>query len=110
MACTFAFVGTPASLRAPSATRSNRSTRVVTRADASSAATCVVTPATVGQRSGSASVKGTVRKQNEDRFASYVRLPRCFSASRAVPRNATLAPGTPASSARDDTVTTTDLR
>jgi hypothetical protein len=34
----------------------------------------VVTPATVKSRSGSASVKGTVRKQNEDRFASYVRI------------------------------------
>lgn len=71
MACT-SFVGTPASLRAPAATRSARA-RVSVRADASSAATCVVTPATVGSRSGSASVKGTVRKQNEDRFASYVR-------------------------------------
>jgi hypothetical protein len=38
----------------------------------------VVTPATVGSRSGSASVKGTVRKQNEDRFASYVRPPPVF--------------------------------
>ena len=48
----------------------------VTRADGSAqASTCVVTPATVAQRSGSASVKGTVRKQNEDRFASYVRTP-----------------------------------
>ena len=73
MACT-SFVGTPASLRAPAATRSARA-RVSVRADASSAATCVVTPATVGSRSGSASVKGTVRKQNEDRFASYVRPP-----------------------------------
>lgn len=71
MACT-SFVGTPASLRAPAATRSARA-RVSVRADASSAATCVVTPATVGSRSGSASVKGTVRKQNEDRYASYVR-------------------------------------
>ena len=74
MACTSAFVGTPASLRAPAATRSARA-RVSVRADASSASTCVVTPATVGSRSGSASVKGTVRKQNEDRFASYVSIP-----------------------------------
>ena len=73
MACTSAFVGTPASLRAPAATRSARA-RVSVRADASPAATCVVTPATVKSRSGSASVKGTVRKQNEDRFASYVRI------------------------------------
>ena len=77
MACT-SFVGTPASLRAPAATRSARA-RVSVRADASSAATCVVTPATVGSRSGSASVKGTVRKQNEDRFASYVRPPPALS-------------------------------
>jgi hypothetical protein len=74
MACTSAFVGTPASLRAPAATRSARA-RVSVRADASLAATCVVTPATVKSRSGSASVKGTVRKQNEDRFASYVSFP-----------------------------------
>ena len=77
MACTSAFVGTPASLRAPAATRSARA-RVSVRADASPAATCVVTPATVKSRSGSASVKGTVRKQNEDRFASYVRPPPVF--------------------------------
>ena len=77
MASATSFVGTPATLRAPAATRRARA-RVasVTRADGSAqASTCVVTPATVAQRSGSASVKGTVRKQNEDRFASYVRTP-----------------------------------
>jgi len=90
MACT-SFVGTPASLRAPAATRSARA-RVSVRADASSAATCVVTPATVGSRSGSASVKGTVRKQNEDRFASYVRPPpRSFARPRRVSALAVVA-------------------
>ena len=90
MACT-SFVGTPASLRAPAATRSARA-RVSVRADASSAATCVVTPATVGSRSGSASVKGTVRKQNEDRFASYVRPPpRSFARPRWVSALAVVA-------------------
>ena len=91
MACTSAFVGTPASLRAPAATRSARA-RVSVRADASSAATSLVTPATVGSRCGSASVKGTVRKQNEDRFASYVSVPPCsFAKSRWVSALAVVA-------------------
>lgn len=102
MASATSFVGTPATLRAPAATRRARA-RVasVTRADGSAqASTCAVTPATVAQRSGSASVKGTVRKQNEDRFASYVRLPapspgllalaRAASPPRPRPRRSTL--------------------
>lgn len=90
MASATSFVGTPATLRAPAATRRARA-RVasVTRADGSAqASTCAVTPATVAQRSGSASVKGTVRKQNEDRFASYVRLPALFPGLLALARAA----------------------
>ena len=69
------FVGAPTALRAQVAPRrGSRSTRALTRADAAAQASLAVTPATVGSRSGSASVKGTVRKQNEDRFASYVRI------------------------------------
>jgi hypothetical protein len=63
------FVGAPAALRARVAPRA------LTRADASAQALPAVTPSTVGSRCGSASVKGTVRKQNEDRFASYVSFP-----------------------------------
>ena len=73
MACVSACFSTPGVFAAKPTTtarRSNRAARVVTRADASS--TCVVTPQTVASRTGSASVKGTVRKQNEDRFAGYV--------------------------------------
>lgn len=70
------FVGAPTALRAQVAPRrGSRSTRALTRADAAAQASLAVTPATVGSRSGSASVKGTVRKQNEDRFASYVSYP-----------------------------------
>ena len=32
----------------------------------------VATPDTIASRCGSASVKGTVRKENQDRFAAYV--------------------------------------
>lgn len=78
MAC-FSFVGAPAALRAPVVSRrgSRAGARAapVTRADGAAAASTVnLTPATVAARSGSASIKGTVRKQNEDRFASYVSL------------------------------------
>ena len=66
------FVGAPAALRARVAPRrGSRDARALTRADASAQAVPAVTPSTVGSRCGSASVKGTVRKQNEDRFASY---------------------------------------
>ena len=72
------FVGAPAALRAPIVSRrgSKAAARAapVTRAEGETAAasTLSVSPSTVAGRSGSASVKGTVRKQNEDRFASYV--------------------------------------
>ena len=70
------FVGAPAALRARVAPRrGSRDARALTRADASAQAVPAVTPSTVGSRCGSASVKGTVRKQNEDRFASYVSFP-----------------------------------
>ena len=78
MASVSSFVGASAGLRARAPAR-KRASRVaaITRSDgaAQASSTCNVTPATVGARSGSASVKGTVRKQNEDRFASYVRTP-----------------------------------
>ena len=71
------FVGAPAALRAPVVSRrgskASARTAPVTRAEGETATgTVTVTPATVAVRSGSASIKGTVRKQNEDRFASYV--------------------------------------
>jgi len=70
------FVGAPTALRARVAPRrGSRDARALTRADASAQAVPAVTPSTVGSRCGSASVKGTVRKQNEDRFASYVSFP-----------------------------------
>ena len=71
------FVGAPAALRAPVVSRRGSKvsarTAPVTRAEGETATgTVAVTPATVAVRTGSASIKGTVRKQNEDRFASYV--------------------------------------
>ena len=89
------FVGAPTTLRAQVAPRrGSRSTRALTRADAAAQASLAVTPATVGSRSGSASVKGTVRKQNEDRFASYVSYPpHRRDVGRTMPE--TLAPRRP---------------
>ena len=82
MASTCSFVGTTAVLRAApgGARRGGRAAarapvNVTTRSDGA-VADCVVTPATVATRSGSASVKGTSRTQNEDRFSSYVRRAR----------------------------------
>ena len=76
MASTCSFVGATAPMRARVTARRGRAQRasVAPRAETSAVA-CAVTPATVQQRSGSATVKGTSRKQNEDRFASYVRRP-----------------------------------
>ena len=52
-------------------------------------------------RSGSASVKGTVRKQNEDRFASYVSYPpHRRDVGRPMPE--TLAPSSPPREPSDD--------
>ena len=71
------FVGAPAALRNPATTRRGSSMArhaSITRAEVSASSTVTVTPSTVAVRSGSASVKGTVRKQNEDRFASYVSI------------------------------------
>ena len=86
------FVGAPAALRARVAPRrGSRDARALTRADASAQAVPAVTPSTVGSRCGSASVKGTVRKQNEDRFASYVSFPaHRRDIQRATPRTSHL--------------------
>ena len=74
MASTCSFVGAPRPLTAARRI-SKPATRGLTvlRAEGDVAAPPVkVTPASVAGRSGSASVKGTVRKQNEDRAGSYV--------------------------------------
>ena len=74
MASTCSFVGAPRPFTAARRI-SKPATRGLTvlRAEGDVAAPPVkVTPASVAGRSGSASVKGTVRKQNEDRAGSYV--------------------------------------